>query len=178
MSPCWNSCGSRTSTNCGMASSSAVDNARIGRRGMGHATLRYAAGPRATSYGSMGRRTSPRGYQSVFSSDVTATVTSRRTPSTSCAYHSGKVSLSPSVMRMPYGSTELSRSCAHSRVAVSPARDACRQLPTSGSTPSSNTGALVTHRRASPTGTRSAMARQRPAIPSAAQTLHAEKLHK
>ena len=36
-------------------------------------------------------------------------------------------------MRMPYGSTELSTSRAHSRVAHSPAREAARQLPTSGS---------------------------------------------
>ena len=39
----------------------------------------------------------------------------RRMPSTSCAYQSGKVSLSPTVTSMPYGSTELSRSRAKSR---------------------------------------------------------------
>ena len=54
-----------------------------------------------------------RTYQSVLSSDVQSTRTSLRTPSTSCAYQSGKVSLSPAVMSMPYGSTELSRSCAN-----------------------------------------------------------------
>jgi hypothetical protein len=68
----------------------------------------------------------------VLSSDVTATVTSGRTPSTPAAYQSGNVSLSPSVTSTPYGSMELRRSCAHSRVAVSFARDASRQLPNSG----------------------------------------------
>jgi hypothetical protein len=62
--------------------------------------------------------------QSVPRYDVTATITSCRIPSTSCAYQSGKVSLSPFVIRMAYGSTELRMSYAHSRVNVSPARDA------------------------------------------------------
>ena len=94
-----------------------MDSENIGCVGSGQRRSRYTAGPlrRVVCARSVGAER--RGYQSVFSSDVTATVTSRRTPSTSCAYQSGKVSLSPSVTSMPYGSTELSRSCAHSRVA-------------------------------------------------------------
>src|SRR3982751_821363 len=111
-------------------------------------------------------------YQSVLSSDVTATVTSGRTPSTSCAYHSGNVSLSPPVIRMPYGSTELRTSRAHSRVAHSPAREAARKLPTSGSAPSISTGAVVRHLNVGPA--RSARKRHKPTRPSAAHTLHAE----
>src|ERR671921_737151 len=113
-------------------------------------------------------------YQSVLSSDVTATVTSRRTPSTSCAYHSGKVSLSPPVTSTPYGSTEFNTSCAHSRVAHSPARDAERQFPTSVRAPSSSTGALARQRGTGPA--RSARNLHTPTRPSAAHTLHAEKL--
>src|SRR5512147_2120862 len=104
-------------------------------------------------------------YQSVLSNDVTATVTSGRTPSTSWAYHNGKVSLSPPVIRMPYGSTELRTSRAHSRVAHSPARDAARKLPTSGSAPSRSTGAVVLHLGVGPT--RSARKRHVATRPSA-----------
>src|SRR5258705_3145767 len=111
-------------------------------------------------------------YQSVLSSEGTATVTSCRTPSTSCAYHSGNVSLSPPVIRMPYGSTELRTSRAHSRVAHSPARDAARKFPTSGSAPSRRTGAVVLHLGGEPV--RSARKRHIPTRPSAAHTLHAE----
>ena len=45
------------------------------------------------------------------------TVTSRRIPSTSCRYQSGKVSLSPFVNSTPYGSTLISRLWAQSRAA-------------------------------------------------------------
>src|SRR5258708_92085 len=51
-------------------------------------------------------------YQLVVASDNTRTLTSRRTPSTSCAYHSGNVSLSPAVTTSAYGSTERSTSRA------------------------------------------------------------------
>jgi hypothetical protein len=54
-------------------------------------------------------------YQSVFRYESTITVTSRRTPSTSCTYHRGKVSLSPLVKSTPYGSTDCSMLYAKSR---------------------------------------------------------------
>src|SRR6478609_5476744 len=79
-------------------------------------------------------------YQSVFSSEVFATTTSRRTPSTSCAYQSGKVSLSPTVTSTPYGSTELSMSAATSRVAWCWLRDATDQLLTNGTAARSSVG--------------------------------------
>ena len=56
-------------------------------------------------------------YQGVFRYDQTITVTSRRTPSTSWRYQSGKVSLSPLVKSTPYGSTDLRRLYAQSRAA-------------------------------------------------------------
>src|SRR6478752_7471050 len=82
-------------------------------------------------------------YQSVLSSDVLATTTSLRIPSTSCAYHSGKVSLSPTVTSTPYGSTELRMSAAKSRVSRCPARDADFQLAKSGTAANSRTGELI-----------------------------------
>jgi len=85
-------------------------------------------------------------YQSVLSSDVLATTTSLRMPSTSCAYHSGKVSLSPTVTSTPYGSTELSRSRAKSIVSVWPARDAVDQLVKSGIKATARTGAAERER--------------------------------
>ena len=45
-------------------------------------------------------------YQSVPSREVFTTRTSVRQPSISCAYQSGKVSLSPWVTSMPFGPTE------------------------------------------------------------------------
>src|SRR5215470_12179467 len=131
-----------------------------------------------------------RTYQSVLSSDVLATITSRRIPSTSCAYQSGKVSLSPTVTSTPYGSTELSRSAAKSRVSRCPARDAQCQLPNRGMSASASTGEL---RRqlfcdgmtiaSRPTLTVSvpnsdATDSQTYSKPSAAQTPHAEKLQR
>ena len=71
-------------------------------------------------------------YQSVFISEVFATMTSLRIPSTSCAYQSGNVSLSPTVTSMPYGSTESSISFAKSRVSVCCAREAACQFAKSG----------------------------------------------
>src|SRR5689334_10083648 len=88
-----------------------------------------------------------RAYQSVFSSDVFAITTSRRIPSTSCAYQSGKVSLSPTVTSTPYGSTEFSRSAATFRVVVCPARGAEEKLPTSGTAASSATGEAINQLR-------------------------------
>src|SRR6478752_1659895 len=88
----------------------------------------------------MGRRMSWRVYQSVLSSDVLATTTSLRIPSTSCAYQSGKVSLSPTVTSTPYGSTELSRSAAKSAVSRCPARDADFQFVNNGISASASTG--------------------------------------
>src|SRR5665213_1825247 len=83
-----------------------------------------------------------RTFQSVSNRQEHATTTSFRIPSTSWAYQSGNVSLSPSVMRIPYGSTELSRSAAQSRVNVCPARDAARWLAKKGTNASNRIGAL------------------------------------
>ena len=47
-------------------------------------------------------------YHGVCRSDRFATRTSVRSRSTSCKYHSGKVSLSPLVNRMPFSATLLS----------------------------------------------------------------------
>src|SRR5207237_10774509 len=87
----------------------------------------------------MGRRMSCRVYQSVFNSDVFATTTSLRTPSTSCAYQSGKVSLSPTTTSTPYGSTEFSRSCAKSAASVNPRLGAELQLVKRGTNASART---------------------------------------
>src|SRR5580698_10300449 len=83
-----------------------------------------------------------RTFQSVSSRHEQATTTSFRIPSTSCAYHSGNVSLSPSVIRIPYGSTELSKSAAQSRVNVWLAREAARWFAKKGTSASSRIGAL------------------------------------
>jgi hypothetical protein len=129
-------------------------------------------------------------YQSVFSSEVFATTTSRRTPSTSCAYQSGKVSLSPTVISTPYGSTELSRSRAKSAVSVWPAREAFDQFVNSGMSASASTGAAMTSERRAgrsitsrPTVIRSspisaASESQMATRPSDAQTPQAEKLQR
>jgi len=79
-------------------------------------------------------------YQSVLSSERHAMMTSRRIPSTSCAYQRGKVSLSPAVTRIPYGSTELRRSAAKSAVSVCPAREADSQFAKSGMIARASTG--------------------------------------
>src|SRR5687768_10572227 len=86
-------------------------------------------------------------YQSVLSSDVFATTTSLRTPSTSCAYQSGKVSLSPTTTSTPYGSTEFNRSRAKSPVSVCPLRDAVLQFVKSGIAATSRIGAPFNHDR-------------------------------
>src|SRR5437879_861392 len=131
-----------------------------------------------------------RTYQSVLSSDVFATITSRRMPSTSCAYQSGNVSLSPTVTSTPYGSTELSMSAAKSRVSRCPARDAQCQLAKTGTIASRSTGELSFHdsflgsvivSRATFTVSvpnSDATDSHTNSRPSAAHTPHAEKLHK
>src|SRR3954471_10143765 len=86
-----------------------------------------------------------RTYQSVLSRDVFATTTYRRMPSTSCAYQSGKVSLSPTVTSTPYGSTELSRSAAKSPVSRCPARDAYFQFANKGTIANRRIGELKRH---------------------------------
>ena len=95
--------------------------------------------------------------------------------STSCAYHSGKVSLSPAVTRMPYGSTDCSRSNAKSRARVSPLREAVRWFPQSGMSASSSTGVASSQRRPA-SGTRSAIPSlahsMRVASPMPTQTPH------
>src|SRR6185437_13036897 len=129
-----------------------------------------------------------RTYQSVLRSDVLATTTSLRMPSTSCAYQRGKVSLSPTVTSTPYGSTELSRSAAKSRVSRCPARDAQCQFPNNGTIASASTGdpksqlrwlGCVTDSRATLTVSvpnSVATDSQTNSKPSAAQTPQAEKL--
>src|SRR6185503_18285141 len=79
------------------------------------------------------RRLSCRAYHSMPRYGVSVTVTSRRMPSTSCAYHSGKLSLSPFVMSTAFGSTELRTSAANLLVKDCPRRDAALQLAASGS---------------------------------------------
>src|SRR4029077_9470521 len=131
-----------------------------------------------------------RPYQSVLSNDVFAMTTSRRMPSTSCAYQSGNVSLSPTVTSTPYGSTGLSRSAASARVSVWRGRDAQCQFANSGTTASSNTGELK--RQLSAFGivtvSRPTLVVSEPnsdaidshtkSRPNAAHTPQAEKLHK
>src|SRR4051812_7753621 len=93
-----------------------------------------------------------RAYQSVLSNDVFAITTSRRIPSTSCAYQSGNVSLSPTVTSTPYGSTEFRRSAATFRVVICPARGADEKLPTNGTAASSATGEAISQLRVAATG--------------------------
>src|SRR5689334_12906754 len=131
-----------------------------------------------------------RTYQSVFSSDVFATTTSLRMPSTSCAYHSGKVSLSPTTTSTPYGSTELSRSFAKSAVSVNPRRGADDRFPKKGTSASTSTGEPYSHERGFGSSTTSlpSFSRSVPnsaetdsqmkSSPSPAHTPHAEKLHR
>src|SRR6185312_15025034 len=142
------------------------------------------AGPFAASYVSTGRRIIWRTNQSVSRYVVTATVTSWRTPSTSCAYHRGKVSLSPLVTMIAYGSTELSMSTAKSRVNICPERGASRRLPKNGMHAMASTGHVASHARL---GNIDAVAALAPATsvasdshryvsPIPTQTLYEEKL--
>src|SRR4029079_10487638 len=129
-------------------------------------------------------------YQSVLRSDVLATTTSLRMPSTSCAYQRGKVSLSPTVTSTPYGSTELRRSAAKSRVSRCPARDAQCQLAKRGISAKASTGELTRQLRdvGNDTLSRPTLTVSSPSSeatdshtnkrPSAAHTPHAEKLHR
>src|SRR5437870_9853861 len=103
------------------------------------------AGPFAASYANTGRRISCRVYQSVLSNDVFAITTSLRTPSTSCAYQSGKVSLSPTTTSTPYGSTEFRRSCAKSAASVNPRRGAELMFVNSGTNASASTHDPLIH---------------------------------
>src|SRR4051812_7556708 len=108
-------------------------------------------------------------------------------PSTSCAYHSGKVSLSPAVTRIPYGSTEFNKSTAKSAVSVWPAREADVQFAKSGTNAKTSTGAARTQLRrvgkarfSGPTCAGSdlittAIVSHTNTNPSAAHTLQAEK---
>ena len=86
-------------------------------------------------------------YHSVPSNAVVTTSTSLRTPSTSWAYHSGKRSLSPTVTRTPYGSTELRRSFATSRVATCSGRGATAWFAMSGMSAITSTGAVASQLR-------------------------------
>src|ERR1700721_408078 len=83
-----------------------------------------------------------RTFQSVSSRHEQATTTSFRIPSTSCGYQSGNVALLSSVIRIPYGSTELSLSAAQSRVNVWLAREAARWFAKKGTSASSRVGGL------------------------------------
>ena len=141
-----------------------------------------APDPFSASYGSSFRFCSWCVYQSVPRYGTTATVTSRRMPSTACAYQSGKESLSPLVIRMPYGSTELSRSRAHSRVNVWLLRGASMELVTSGMSASASTGAASRRPRSVtvpvPPQLAAASHVQTPVRPRPAQSPHSEKLHR
>src|SRR3954463_10790554 len=109
-------CGAVSSIADGTASASSIVILSGGPLGFFQVRPRYAAGPRKESYSYTGRRSIWRGYQSVLGNDRQATITSFLIPWTSWAYHSGKVSLSPAVTRIPYGSTEFRRSTAKSAV--------------------------------------------------------------
>ena len=100
------------------------------------------------------------------------TVTSRRMPSASWRYQRGKVSLSPFVKRIPYGSTLMSRLYAQSRAAWSCARLAHDQLSTSGMSASPSTGTVRESRVLSSW----AASRQSVAIPTPAHSPQSEKL--
>ena len=78
--------------------------------GRGMIRPRQTAGSAASSSGRAGASRSWRMYQSVLASAMQTTVTSRRMPATSWPHQSGNVSLSPTVNRIPYGGTLLSRS--------------------------------------------------------------------
>ena len=98
--------------------------------------------------------------------------------------------MSPTVIRTPYGSTELSRSLAKSAVSVWPAREAVVQLVNSGMTASASTGAASPNARfvGRSTVVRPTVTCSRPISsasdshaatrPSAAHTPHAEKLQR
>src|ERR1700682_2279087 len=88
----------------------------------------------------MGRRNNWRVYQSVLSNERQGIIPALQRPCTSWAYQSGKVSLSPEVIRIPYGSTELRRSAAKSAVSVCPAREADCQLAKRGTKAAARTG--------------------------------------
>jgi hypothetical protein len=66
-----------------------------GEVGRGMIRDRHTAGNRTSSRARVGESRSCRMYQSVFASARHTTVTSWRTPATSWAHQSGKVSLSP-----------------------------------------------------------------------------------
>src|SRR5687768_1301252 len=148
------------------------------------------AGPLVSSYSYTGRRSSCRVYQSVLSREVLATTTSLRTPSTSCAYHNGNVSLSPTTTSTPYGSTEFSRSRAKSAVSVCPRRDAVLQFVNNGMSASASTGDALSHEvlRGSSTSVPPSLTFSLPnndatdsqmnTSPRPAHTPQAEKLHK
>src|SRR5258708_37116489 len=85
------------------------------------------------------------GYQSVFGGEVLTRRTSCRMCSAACAYQRGKVSLSPTVISTPYGSTESRRSAAKSRVSVCPLRGADVQLAERGMSASARIGEVNRH---------------------------------
>src|SRR5258708_38021010 len=130
------------------------------------------------------------GYQSVFGGEVLTRRTSCRMCAASCAYQSGKVSLSPTVISTPYGSTELRRSAAKSRVSVCPFRGAEVQLANSGMSAKARIGEVNRHpcfvgmtTVSSPSLMRlvpkkDARDSQIKTRPSAAHTPHAEKLQR
>src|ERR1041385_126941 len=111
-------------------------------------------------------------------------------PSTSCAYHSGKVSLSPTTTSTPYGSTELSKSLAKSAVSVKPRRGADERFPMNGASASTRPGDPYSHDLGFGSSTTSlpSLSRSVPksddtdshtnSSPSPAHTPQAEKLHR
>jgi hypothetical protein len=95
------------------------------------------------------------------------------------------------VIRIPYGSTELSRSIAQSRVNVSPAREAHRAFVASGMKAIASTGAAYRSdrdpaivgtpprmRERIPPSRRPASVRHTVTKPKEAHTPHAEKLQR
>src|SRR6185437_3878538 len=145
--PDWKICGSRSASIGGIESACPNDILSGGPDGMGHDWPRNRAGPLAASYGRMGRRMICRTNQSVPRYVATATITSCRTPSTSCAYHNGNVSLSPLVTITEYGSSELSMATAQSRVNTSRVRGASLQFSNAGMNAIARTGHVMSHER-------------------------------
>ena len=80
------------------------------------------------------------------------TVTSRRIPSTSCRYQSGKVSLSPFVNSTAYGSTDCRMLYAQSRAALSSVRSARAKLKRKGTSATARIGAALRCRALNPAG--------------------------
>src|SRR5882762_7686292 len=108
-------------------------------------------GARAGSNGLVGRDASWLRYQSRLARERLTSVTSCRTPSTSCRYHTGNVSLSPYANSTPYGSTDCTRLNAKSRATVASGpwrRDAAVKFAANGASARNEATAIPIRREA------------------------------